>query len=253
MDRVAQGDLAVRAPVTTNDELGHLAERFNDMVEGLREGEVARGLLDLYVSPAVARQAVESGAELGGRLVHCTIMFADLRDFTPLSERLEPEELITLLNRFMGAMVGALVADGGLVHKFGGDSLLGVFGAPLNPIDDHAASAVRAALDMRSALADMNRHAERDGHPVLGVGIGIATGPVVVGNIGGRERIEYTVIGPAVNLASRLQAMTKEAATDILVHATTYTEAATTMAIDARSIEALCVRGVSEPVSAFAL
>jgi adenylate cyclase len=253
MDRVAAEDLTARVTVTTNDELGGLAERFNEMVAALRAGEVVRGLLNQYVSPEVARQAVESGAELGGQLAHCTVLFADMRDFTTLAERLSPEQLLALLNRFMGAMVTAVVGHGGLVNKFGGDSLLAVFGTPLNPSEDHAAAGVRAALDMRRALEGLNRTAAEDGEPALRLGIGLATGPVVVGNIGGRERIEYTVIGAAVNLAARLERLTRDAETDILLHEDTYTAASRTLTLDARALAPLDIRGLSDPVMAFAL
>jgi adenylate cyclase len=253
MDRVAQSDLAARATVTTNDELGYVAERFNDMVAALRRGEVVRGLLDQYVSPAVAQHAVESGAELGGRLVHCTVLFADIRDFTGLSERLPPDQLVLLLNRFMGAMVGVVAAHGGLVHKFGGDSLLAVFGTPLNACEDHAASAVRAALGMRRALEGVSAGEAEEGRGILRVGVGIATGPVVAGNIGGKERIEYTVIGAAVNLAARLQTMTREVEADILLHSDTYAAASQTMRIEARPLPPLSIRGLSDTVTAFAL
>lgn len=253
MDRVAEGDLTARATVTTSDELGLVAEGFNNMVGGLRRGEVVRGLLDHYVSPAVARHAVESGAELGGRLTHCTVLFADMRDFTALAERLTPDDLIALLNRFMSAMVEAVVRHGGLVNKFGGDSLLAVFGTPLNPCEDHAAAAIRAARDMQAAISSAGQGASQSLGPGLQVGIGIATGPVIAGNIGGPGRIEYTVIGATVNLAARLQELTREAEADILVAADTYAAASTTMPLGAGRAIPLAVRGLSSPVNVVAL
>ncbi|MBI3978945.1 MAG: adenylate/guanylate cyclase domain-containing protein [Chloroflexi bacterium] len=253
MARVEQGDLAVAVPVTTSDELGYLAERFNAMTAGLRQGELLRTLLNLYVSPEVAREVVQHGARLGGRLVECSVLFSDIRDFTGLSERLPAADLIALLNRYMGAVVAVVVAEGGMVNKFGGDSLLAVFGTPLNPAEDHAARAVRCAMAMRRALADFNRAQTESGGPTLRIGVGIATGPAIAGNVGGSERIEYTVIGDTVNLASRLQALTKDLGVDVLVSAPTYASAASVLSIEGTSLPAVSVRGKSEPVAAYAL
>ena len=251
MRRVEQNDLDVRVPVTSNDELGQVTERFNEMVAGLRQREALRSLLDLYLSPEVAREAIEHGAELGGKLIECTALFSDIRNYTGLSDRLPPDELITLLNRYMTAMVGAIVEHRGMVITFGGDSILAVFGTPLNPAADHAACAVRAALSMRQALAAFNRGQSDD--LVLRIGIGIATGPAIAGNVGGRERIEYTVTGVTVNLASRLQDKTKELGLDLLLSAATYEAACASVPLAAQSLPPVEVRGKSEPVAVYTL
>ncbi|HNB54586.1 MAG TPA: adenylate/guanylate cyclase domain-containing protein, partial [Anaerolineales bacterium] len=156
MQKVEQGQLEVSVPVYSNDELGYLAERFNEMILGLKRAELLRTLLNLYVSPEVARNAVEHGTALGGQVVECTVLFSDIRGFTSLSETLSPTDLIDLLNRYMSAMVEVIVSQGGMVNKFGGDSLLAVFGTPLNPSPKHAARAVRAAQGMFTALAQFN-------------------------------------------------------------------------------------------------
>ncbi|MBN1886418.1 MAG: adenylate/guanylate cyclase domain-containing protein [Thermoflexales bacterium] len=253
MGRVEQGNLDVRSPVTTNDELGYLAEGFNAMTEGLRRGEMVRTLLNLYVTPEVARQAVEHGAELGGSLVECTVLFSDIRNFTGLSESMPPAELVTLLNRYMSAMVAAIVEEGGMVNKFGGDSLLAVFGTPLNPRPDHAACAVRAAFGMQRALERFNQAQVQAQAPILHFGIGIASGPVIAGNVGGQERLEYTVIGDTVNLASRLQSLTKEVGHEVLLNAETYHAASQSMQVEAEPLPALSVRGKREAVEVYAL
>lgn len=253
MSRVAEDDLEAHAPVTTADELGYVAERFNDMVAGLRQGEVVRDLLSQYVSPQVARHAVETGAELGGQMTECSVVFADIRDFTALTQRLSPDALVALLNRFMSAMVQVVAAHGGIVNKFGGDSLLAVFGTPLNPTEAHAASAVRTALAMRDKLAEVNHDPQHQGAPPLRIGVGVASGRVVAGNIGGRGRIEYTVIGEAVNLASRLQTVTKEVGRDILLHADTYAAASSTLALACDPLPPLHLQGIEGSVQAYAL
>jgi adenylate cyclase len=237
----------------SNDEVGYLAERFNEMVAGLRRGELLRNLLNLYVSPEVAREALEHGASLGGQLVQCTVLFSDIRSFTTLSEQLDPAELIALLNRYMSRMVDVIVSCGGMVNKFGGDSLLAVFGTPLNPAPNHAVSAIHAALGMRSALVEFNEAQAAVDSSQLRCGIAVATGTVVAGNVGGKERIEYTVIGDTVNLAARLQAMSKELHHDILLNQDAYLQACNTIQLPAEEIRNVTVRGKSEPVTIYAL
>src|SRR5258706_679144 len=209
MARVEKNDLNAHVQVLANDELGYVSERFNDMVNGLRHGELLRNLLNLYVSPEVAREALEHGTHLGGQLIECTVLFSDIRGFTALAEELPADELITLLNQHMSQMVDVIVANGGMVNKFGGDSLLAVFGTPLNPAPDHAGKAIRAAQDMHVALENFNSQQLLAGSVELHFGIGIATGKVVAGNIGGFENIEYNGHRATGNLASRLHAFTQ--------------------------------------------
>jgi adenylate cyclase len=253
MQRVEQNDLNAQVPITSADELGYVSEHFNQMTAGLRRGELLRNVLNLYVSPEVAREAVEHGTQLGGKMIECTVLFSDIRDFTGLSEKLPPADLIALLNRYMSAMVAVIIDHGGIVNKFGGDSLLAVFGTPLNPIGDHAASGVRAALAMQQALIEFNRQQAQLHSIELRIGIGIATGPVVAGNIGGQHRIEYTVIGDTVNLASRLQSLTKELGYKIMLSAATYATASSSMSLEAKLLPAVDVRGKSEPVVVYAI
>jgi adenylate cyclase len=253
MGRVAQNDLSVTLVVDSNDEMGSAVLGFNDMVVGLRRAEVMRNLLNLYVSPEVAREALEHGTKLGGQLVECSVLFSDIRGFTTLSEQMPPEQLIDLLNRYMSRMVDVVIANGGLVNKFGGDSLLAVFGSPLNPADDHAAQAVRAALHMQRALKSFNAEQVARSQPNLEIGIGLASGPVVAGNVGGEGRIEYTVIGDTVNLAARLQDLTKQLGRSILASSVTVNEATGVMSFSAEPMTPIEVRGKLEPVEVYAL
>ena len=253
MARVEQNDLHVQVPVTLNDELGYLTERFNAMIEGLRQGERLRQLFGLYVSPEVARRAIETGAGLGGELVTCTILFSDVRGFTHLAEQMHPEQLIGLINRYMTRMVRVITANAGIVTKFGGDSLMVVFGSPLNPAKDHAVSAVNAALEMDRELAVFNQEQLSSGLPTLRMGIGIASGLSVAGNIGGIERFEYTVMGDATNLASRLQDLTKEINVPILLSEATYQSAFQIIEGRAKPIPGVSIRGKQEKVTVYAL
>ena len=255
MGKVQDNNLDVRVPVVSNDEFGYLGERFNDMTAGLRRGERLRRLFGLYASPEVAQAAVDTGAGLGGQMCECTIMFSDLRDFTSLSERLTPETLVDLINQYMTAMVSTIVDHGGIVIQFGGDSIMAVFGSPLNSMTDHADRAVNTAFHMRRVLQEFNQNATSDPfangrRPVLENGIGIATGPVIAGNVGGKERIEYTVMGDAVNLASRLEGMTKDFNYPILISEETFNATGTP---NARPLHDVPVKGKANPVTIYGL
>lgn len=253
MGRVKDNDYEARAAVTSNDELGFLTERFNQMTGGLRQGELLRRLFGLYVSPEVARAAVETGAGLGGELVNCTVMFSDIRGFTSLTEQLPPEELVDLINHYMTAMVSVIVKHGGVVTRFGGDSILAVFGTSLNPMPDHAERAVAAGVEMRQALAAFNQESTNPGRTALDNGIGIASGQVIAGNVGGKERIEYTVMGDAANLAARLEDMTRDVGFPILMSSETFQALDEAKEPAARELGNLRVKGKQEKVTAYGL
>ena len=253
MGRVEKNELNTRIVVTTNDELGYLSERFNSMIDGLRQGERLRELFGLYVSSEVAQAAVETGAGLGGELVNCSVMFSDIRDFTTLSEQMPPRRLVELINRYMTVMVSVIVNHGGVVTRFGGDSILAVFGTPLNPMSDHADRAVRTAIEMRQALAAFNQEETVARRATLESGIGIATGPVIAGNVGGKERIEYTVMGDAVNLAARLEDKTKDTGFPILVSDETYQALNQVPDVGISSLTDVQIKGKRDRVTVYAL
>ncbi len=253
MGRVESGDLEARAPTTSDDEIGRLAGAFNRMVVGLRREALIRDLFGQYVTPEVARVAIESEGRLEAQQVECSILFADIRGFTALAEVLPAYRLIGTLNGYLEAMLREVAAEGGIVTKFGGDSILAVFGSPLNPGADHAARAVRAAVRMRTALADFNRRQVEGGLPEIQAGIGIATGDVVAGNVGSERKIEYTVIGDAVNLAARLEELTRQLGAPILVADST--ARAASEAADVAAFEPLGrheIRGRAEPIEVYA-
>src|SRR5262249_44149565 len=160
---VAQGKLDVRVPVRSTDELGDLNDHFNRMVDDLRRAEVARELFGRYVSPAVAKQALERGITLGGELVRATAMFVDLRGFTALTERLPAGRVVGLLTEFSGFVGRVCGAGGGVLTQFLGDGVVVVFGGPLAPVAAHARRAVRAAIALQAALAARNA---TDGEPL---------------------------------------------------------------------------------------
>jgi adenylate cyclase len=265
MAAVEEGHLEERMAVTSNDELGVLAEGFNAMVEGLGREEVIRRLFGHYVTPQVAEHAIEQAAALprttgalslldgadAAALGEATVLFTDIRGFTALTEQMGPEALIRLLNRYFRIASAIITEQGGLVARLGGDSLLVIFGSPLNPSEDHAERGVRAAWGLLPALAAFNQSQVRRGEPRLRIGVGLATGLVLAGNVGSEERLEYTVLGDAVNLASRLEAMTKELQVPILLDETTAQAVATWAPL--RPVGQVEVRGQSAPVQVFAL
>ena len=249
MHAVEGGDLNAHAPVHTNDEIGHLAEAFNRMVVGLRRESLIRDLFGQYVTPEVAQVAIEREGHLEAEIVECSIVFADIRGFTALTEVLPAHRLVETLNAYLSTMLVEVGREGGIVNKFGGDSVLVVFGSPLNPAPDHAARAVRAALRMREALDEFNLRQEKAGLPEIRAGFGVATGEVVAGNIGS-ERKEYTVIGDAVNLAARLEELTRELGEEILVTGATVER--TRSVASFRSLGEHDIRGHTERVTVFA-
>jgi adenylate cyclase len=249
MQLVESGDLDATASVSRGDEIGNLAAAFNRMVVALKREAFVRDLFGQYVSPQVARLAIEKEGSLEGQVIECTVLFVDIRRFTALAEVLPPARLIGTLNRYFERMLVVVESEGGIVNKFGGDSLLAVFGSPLNPSPDHAERAVRAAMGMRVALADFNREQAAAEMPELQVGFGLATGELVAGNVGSDRKLEYTVIGDPVNLAARLQELTTELGASILMSEATARHAGSVARL--RSLGEIEVRGRAEAVEVF--
>jgi class 3 adenylate cyclase len=250
MAHVERGELGVRAPVLGNDEIGGLSEGFNRMVDGLRDRELVKETFGKYVSPEVRDEILGGRIPLDGQLREVTILFADLRDFTPWVEKSDPRQVVLDLNAYFTEMEAAIRRHGGLVLQYIGDEIEAVFGAPVaDPA--HATHAVRAAVDMRRRLAAWNAARRAAGDTPLRHGIGIHTGPVVAGNIGSAERLAYTLVGDAVNLASRLQSLTKDVGCDILVSADTRRHLDGDLALT--PLPALRVKGKSEEVEVFSL
>jgi class 3 adenylate cyclase len=195
--------------VVSNDEVGELAHAWNRAIAGLQERETLRTAFGSYVDPDVADRVLKEGIELAGEEIEVTILFVDIRDFTGLAEDADPREVVALLNGFFEVVVPVVAAHGGHANKYLGDGLLAVFGAP-ERLEDHADHALAAALDTARAVR------ERYGDE-LRIGIGINSGPVVAGTIGGGGRVEFTVIGDAVNTAARVEAATRETGDEILL------------------------------------
>ena len=220
MARVDRGDYTARVEVVSNDEIGMLGDAFNQTTRGLEEREVLRDTFGRYVDPKIRDEILSGRVPLDGAYKEVTVMFADLRNFTPLTASHDPKAVVALLNAYFEAMAGPLKAHNGLVLQFLGDEIYAVFGAPV-PRPSHAADAVSAALEMDAALARLNRRLKTDGLPGLAHGIGIHTGQVVAANIGSPDRLSYLLVGDTVNLASRLQGLTRQLNAGLVISETT--------------------------------
>ena len=251
---IAGGDYKTRITLDRADELGQLADAMNQMSTGLAERDQVRDLLDKNVSPEVAAQLMRDGAALGGQEREVTILFADLRGFTTLSEKLSAPELLTLLNRYLDRMSGAIEAQGGVIDKFIGDGIMALFGAPVAQ-GDAADRALAAALAMERALGELNAELAAEGRPPLGIGVGVNTARVVAGNIGSHRRLNYSVIGDGVNVAARIESETRKAEyrTNLITSAATLAALRDPAKFAPRPLGKVHVKGRAEPVEIFAV
>jgi adenylate cyclase len=206
LDCVQLGQFDTRVPVYDGTQLGQLQMGFNRMVVGLAERERIRAAFETYVDPDVAEHILSEGTNLEGEEVDVSVMFVDIRDFTGFAENRAAREVVGCINELFEAIVPVIHAHGGHVDKFIGDGLLAVFGAPRRQVD-HADQALAAALAIERAM-----RAE-----VLRVGIGINSGPVISGNVGGAGRFEFSVIGDVVNTAARVEEATRQTGDTILL------------------------------------
>lgn len=211
---VSQGKFHLEVDASRGDELGRVADGINEMAQGLLLRERIREAFGRFVNPEVAETFIDNFAkgnrtvEMGGQRREVAILMADIRDFTPLSETMDPEELTRLLNGYFSEMVAAVQTHRGMVDKFMGDAIMAVFGLSEGP-ENCARDAVLAALEMQERLLQWNKQREKIGKSSIQNGIGIHVGEVVAGYIGSADRLEFTVIGHAVNLAARIESQSK--------------------------------------------
>jgi adenylate cyclase len=206
-----------------------------------------------YVPPAVVDELVADAGklQLGGEKRELTVLFSDIRGFTTLSEAMTPEDLVKLMNEYFTVMTDQVFAQRGTLDKYIGDAIMAIFGAPLAE-PRHASLACRSALGMIQALRSFQQGLRQRGLPAIDIGVGINTGPVVVGNMGSASRFNYTVVGDAVNLASRIEHLNKDYGTNILVSEYTY-EPIRDEFPHAREVDSVRVRGRAAPVRLFEL
>ena len=248
--RIREGDLGVAIIPRSRDEIGTLARTMAEMVQGLRDRDFIRDVLGRYVSPELADQCLQdkNALRLGGEIRTVSIVMSDLRGFSGLSERLGPERMIGLLNRYLGAMTPVILGHRGTINEFIGDAILVLFGAPFERPDD-AERAVRCAWAMQRRMAAFNAESLAQGLPALVMGIAVHSGRVVAGNIGSQDRMKYGVVGPAVNLAGRIEGLT--VGPQVLLSAATLDRVRHLVTVGPGS--QVAVKGVPEPVTVYEL
>jgi adenylate cyclase len=243
-DAVRAGDYEVAVPVTTGDEIGDLAASFNDMVTGLRERERIRQAFGTYLDHDVAEYILSDGFSERGEVLDVSILFCDVKDFTSFAENAAASEVVACLNALFEVVVPEIAAQGGHVDKFEGDGLMAVFGAPQR-FPDHADRALRAAIEI-------DRRVNREGEGgVFEIGIGVNTGPVVAGSIGGAGRLNFSVIGDAVNVAARVEETTRDTGDSVLITGATRDELHADFELERRGEREL--RGLERPIAIYAL
>ncbi len=212
---VAAGEYEEEIAVESHDEVGQLATSFNTMIDGLRERDMIRNTFGRYVDPDFARALLEKpeAGRLGGRRQEVAILMADIRGFTPMAEHLSPEETIDVLNRYFSAIIPLIQQHRGIIVDFIGDAILAFFEPVDESIEAAAHRCVRCAFDMQAAMEPLNRELTELDLPVLRMGIGVHSGPVVVGNIGSKARKKYGIVGASVNITQRIQGESGEGET----------------------------------------
>ena len=211
---IERGEFEIRVPVDDGSEVGLLQAGFNRMADGLEERERLREAFGAFVDPKLTERVLEHGTDLAGEEIDLSILFMDVRGFTSFAERADAHDVVARLNDLYDLVVPVILEHGGHASKFIGDGLLAVFGAP-ERLEDHADRAVGAALDIARAVR------ERYGDE-LRVGVGVNSGRVVAGTVGGGGRLDFTVIGDPVNTAARVEAATRETGDDVLITAVTH-------------------------------
>jgi adenylate cyclase len=239
--QVARGDYGVRVPVLSSDELGEVSNAFNQMAQGLAERERIREAFGTYLDKDVAGFILSGNLPADGVEADVSIMFCDVRNFTPFAERASASEIVAALNGLFETLVPVISSHGGHIDKFIGDGLLAVFGAPQRH-GDHADRALAAALDILEAV-------ERSAIG-LSVCIGLNSGRVVAGSIGGAGRLDFSVIGDAVNVAARVEAATRTTGDDLLLTRATADALLSSATLSSRG--SIFLKGRSDPIELFA-
>jgi adenylate cyclase len=245
---IAGGQFDITLPITSRDEIGDLTESFNQMAKSLHEKEKIKRAFSSYVARQVVDEILKHPDQISfnGERRDVTVIFCDMRGFTPLTERLPPEEVVAALNAFYSLMIDLTIKNDGTINKFLGDAVMAIFGAP-TPYPDHCLRAVKTALQMQEGIARLSAQRMAEGKEPISVGIGISAGEAVAGTVGTESQMEYTVIGDKVNLAARLESNAKPG--QILVSESTYRQIAEH--VQARALGVINVKGKEEQVSIF--
>ena len=245
-----RGDLNYRIQDRRNDEIGGLIEAYNTMAHGMLEKDQVEQVLKRFVSPSVAHNMMADldQVQLGGRDVHATVVFADIVGFTRLSETLAPDAIADMLNVYFDAITTATTFYRGTIDKYMGDCAMIVFGVPEKD-DEHLFHGLCCAVMIQRMVERLNEHRRAHGHTTVEFRIGINSGAMLAGNLGSRERMQYTVVGDTVNLASRLSNMA--GGNEIIAASTLLANPNIASRVRATEYGAMRIRGKAEPVSTF--
>lgn len=247
---IEKGNFRISITPSSGDEIGDLTGSFVAMGRGLEEREKLKETFGKFVNKEIAEQVLKGEIKLGGERKEVAVFFSDIRSFTAISEKLEPEEVVEFLNEYMTRMVNCVNVTNGVVDKYIGDAIMAVWGAPVSYGND-TENAVNGALMMRNELMMFNKRRGGPKKPIIKIGCGINSGPVLAGQIGSDERMEYTVIGDAVNLASRIESLNKPFGTDILISSDSYAKVRNIFRVE--PMQKIKVKGKSEPQQIYAV
>ncbi|EKD83682.1 MAG: hypothetical protein ACD_39C00527G0002 [uncultured bacterium] len=253
MRKLAGGDFDVQTSVLFDDEIGRLKQNFNLMVGQLREREEIKDTFGKYVSIEIAKHLITNRkVSLGGENIVATVLFSDIRNFTSMSERMSPEEVVSMLNTYFSYITEPVMEHRGVINKFIGDAVMAIFTPHLGS-ENHVEDAIQAALAMRRRLADLNSSGKLK-FPVK-FGVGLNTGALIAGNIGTEKRFEYTVIGDTVNVASRMESLSKPLEHDIILSESTVEQipAGFAAGLVLEKSEPVQIKGKSQLVSVYKL
>jgi len=247
---IGNGEYKFRFKERRDDELGQLMSAFNDMAEGMLEKSQVMDALSRYVSPGVAKEILANlnEVELSGKRIDGTVIFADIAGFTQIAEEIGPEEIVSILNKYFSLITRACELNHGMVDKYLGDGIMLVFGAP-QPDENHRFHAISCALLMQRLVYHENTQREQHGLFPIKFKIGINSGLMLAGNMGSRERMEYTVVGDAVNLASRLCSISNSG--QIVISKDLYQHPNVEERVIAGEYQSIHLRGIREPVSSY--
>ncbi len=250
--KVAKGDFNVKVKKVSNDELGLFTDTFNQMVENIREKELIKMAFSRYVSKQVAEKVFENPDafldKLKGERRNVAVLFADIMGFTSMSEKMPPEDVVQILNTYLTSMTESVFKYEGTLDKFIGDCIMAVFGAPIE-LENPSLNAVKCAIDMQKNVDEINRIRREKGLLNVNVGIGVNMGIAVVGNIGSKQRLDYTVIGDTVNLAARLQSAANSMKISVIVSRSVVNNLSGQVGYE--KVDTIKVKGKEEPVEIY--
>ncbi|MCK4965957.1 adenylate/guanylate cyclase domain-containing protein, partial [bacterium] len=230
--------------------IGYLSITVYNFFSEEKEKKMIRGIFSRYVTKSVVDELIKNPdmVKLGGERKTLTVFFSDVAGFTSVSEALSPEDLVGLLNEYLTAMSNIILKYDGMIDKYEGDAIMAVFGTPI-PMPDHAVKACHVSLEMQDELVELRKKWHEEGKPELKVRIGLNTGPMIAGNMGAMDRLDYTVMGDSVNLGSRLEGANKQYGTYIMISGFTYELVKDD--IETRFLDSLRVQGKKLPVKVY--